>query len=289
MTLPAGCLTTRDARDQTSCLPHSDLRSDPNRSLGLKSQHILFCRYALIGCVAIGVGRLLAGDPPPSPPVSQFAPADDLAAQIKLLIGGCGTLVESEEGYQADANKLRRDAHTLAALALVLGMHDSEHSLRVAAPSLVAAAQALAQAKDYSTAKQAVMSLQKAAAGDGGAVDGQLKWEKVAGLGELMKQVTATNTRLKRGLKRFDDKKDENARDAAVLAAIAQMAVYDTHEVKRPEDLDQWYQFCGQMRDAAGELNAKVKAAEKEGAGTAMAKLGKSCDACHAVFHKELK
>jgi cytochrome c556 len=74
-----------------------------------------------------------------------------------------------------------------------------------------------------------------------------------------------------------------------VLAAIAQMAVYDTHEVKRPEDLDQWYQFCGQMRDAAGELNAKVKSADKEGAGAAMVKLGRSCDACHAVFHKELK
>ncbi|HVC96579.1 MAG TPA: hypothetical protein VND64_23035 [Pirellulales bacterium] len=255
----------------------------------MKSRPKWFRRLALIGCIALCVGRSLAGDPPASPPVSRFAPADDLAVQIKFTISGFGALVASEEAYQADADKLRRDAHTLAALALVLGMHDSEHPLKAAAPALVATARALAQAKDYASAKQAVEAVQKAVAGEGGAVDGELKWEKVAGLGQLMKQVTATNTRLKRGLKRFDDKKDENARDAAVLAAIAQMAVYDTHEVKRPEDLDQWYQFCGQMRDAAGELNAKVKAADKEGAGAAMVKLGKSCEACHAVFHKELK
>ncbi|HUY31478.1 MAG TPA: hypothetical protein VMV69_01760 [Pirellulales bacterium] len=249
-----------------------------------------FPRFALIGCLALAVGRcLLAGDPPPSPPVSQFAPADDLAAQVKLTIAGFGPLVASEEAYTTDAAKLRRDAHTVAALALVLGLHDSENSFKAVAPALVAAARQLAQAKDYATAKQAVQAVQKAAAGEGGAVDGELKWEKVAGLGQLMKQATATNTRLKRGLKRFDDKKAENARDAAVLAAIAQMAVYDTHEVKHPQDLDQWYQFCGQMRDAAGELNAKVKAADKEGAGAAMIQLGRSCNACHAVFHKELK
>jgi hypothetical protein len=164
-------------------------------------------RFAVIGFLALAVSRLVAGDPPPSPPVSQFAPVDDLATQIKLTIGGFATMVASEETYQTDADKLRRDAHTLAALALVLGLHDSEHPLKAVAPALVAAARALAQAKDYVTAKQAVEVVQAAAAGNGGAIDGELKWEKVAGLGQLMKQVTATNTRLKRGLKRFDENK----------------------------------------------------------------------------------
>ncbi|HEV3006505.1 MAG TPA: hypothetical protein VGX78_18695 [Pirellulales bacterium] len=246
------------------------------------------CCVVAIGCLAFAVGHLPASDPPPPPAVSQFAPADDLVAQVKLTIAGFGALVASEEAYQADSPKLKRDAHTLAVLALVLGLHDSEHSLKAAAPALVAAAQGLAAANDYDTAKKAVEAVRKAAAGEGAPTTGELKWEKVAGLGQLMKQVTATNVRLKRNLKRFDDKQAENARDAAVLAVIAQMAVLDTHEVKRAEDLDQWYQFCGQMRDAAGELNAKIKSADKEGAGAAMLSLGQSCDACHAVFRKDL-
>ncbi|HEV3021417.1 MAG TPA: hypothetical protein VGX76_03085 [Pirellulales bacterium] len=246
------------------------------------------CYLAAIGCFALAVARLSAGDPPPPPAVSQFAPADDLLAQVKLTIDGFGALVASEEAYQADSTKLNRDAHTLAALALVLGLHDSDHALKAAAPALVAAAQGLAAAADYDTAKKAVEAVRKAAAGEGAPTTGELKWEKVAGLGPLMKQVTATNIRLKRNLKRFDDKHAENARDAAVLAVIAQMAVLDTHEVQRPEDLDQWYQFCGQMRDAAGELNAKIKSADKEGAGAAMLSLGQSCDSCHAVFRKDL-
>jgi cytochrome c556 len=243
---------------------------------------------AAIGCLAFAVGRLLAGDPPPAPAVSTYAPADDLVAQVRILVEGFGAIVASEDAYQTDSAKLKREAHTLASLALVLGLHDSDNPLKAVAPSLVAAAKKLAGAGNYDAAKQGVDEVRNAAAGAGESAAGKLQWEKVSGLGQLMKQVTATNLRLKRNLKRFDDKKAENARDAAVLAVIAQMAVYDTHEVKRPEDVDQWYQFCGQMRDAAGELNAKIKAADQDAAGAAMVKLGQSCDACHAVFRKDL-
>ena len=122
----------------------------------MKSRLTSCCRFAVVGCLALAVGRLLAGDPPPSRPVSQFAPADDLVAQVKLTMAGFAPLVASEEAYQTDAARLKRDAHTLAALALVLGLHDSDHSLKAAAPALLTAARQLAQANDFATAKTAV-------------------------------------------------------------------------------------------------------------------------------------
>jgi hypothetical protein len=88
-------------------------------------------------------------------------------------------------------------------------------------------------------------------------------------------------------MRRFGKQTEEQARDAAVLAAIAQACVYDTHEVKNPDDLDRWYQLCGQMRDAAGELNAKVHAADKPGAEAALLKIAQSCDDCHEAFRVE--
>ena len=99
-----------------------------------------------------------------------------------------------------------------------------------------------------------------------------------------MKQVTFVNNRLRRNMRRFDDRKDDNARDAALLAAIAQACNYDTHEVKDPAEIDKWYQLCGEMRDAAGDLNAQIHAGDKAAAETALANLGKSCEVCHQTF-----
>src|SRR5438270_14098484 len=112
--------------------------------------HFRLISYTVaIVCLTLAAGHRLAVAPPAPPPVSQFAPADDLVAQTKSIIDGLGPLVETEEAYQADADRLSRDAHTLAALALVLALHDTDHELKAAAPSLLAAAQRLAQAKGF--------------------------------------------------------------------------------------------------------------------------------------------
>ncbi|MEX2121125.1 MAG: hypothetical protein WD847_16150 [Pirellulales bacterium] len=255
----------------------------------MKDHRLTPLKSLLLVCcfVVVGVAGLLAADPPEPPPLSGVIPAEDLVAQIKLYLTSFDEWLADEEQYKANALRVVRDANTLAVLSLVLCKHDAEHELKASAPALLAAARELAAAEDFAAAKAAHAKVQAAASASAGEAPVP-KWEPVAALGQVMKQVTFVNNRLKRGMRRFDRLGEQNARDAAVLAAIAQAVTYDTHEVEKPEDVDQWYQFCGQMRDAAGELNARIKSADKEGADAAMLKLSKSCDACHAAFRPDI-
>ncbi len=230
-----------------------------------------------------GLGVAAIADAPTPPEVSQFAPAEDLLAQVKIYVAAYEEALATSEAYAEKAERLKKDAHTLAVLALTLGLHDKENELKPHAAAVIAAARSLASAADYTAAKTEFANLQTALSGLGG-TGGELKWEKVASLGQLMKQVTFVNNRLRRGMRRFEAKAEENARDAAVLAVIAQAAIFDTHEVKDPADVDKWYQFCGEMRDSAAMLNARIKAADKQGAESALAALTKSCDSCHEAF-----
>jgi len=251
----------------------------------LKSRNV--AAWSLVAACSVGV--LLAADPPAPPKISSFAPAADLVAQAKLYVETFDKSLAGEQEYKDNAEKIKRDAHTLTVLALALGNHDADNELKAAAPEIMATSQSLAKAKEYAAAKSALEALHAAMAGkaEKPAAAEAPKWARAASLGQLMKQVTFVNNRLKRGMRRFGKQTKEQARDAAVLAAIAQACVYDTHEVKSPDDLDRWYQLCGQMRDAAGELNAKVHAADKPGAEAALLKIAQSCDDCHEVFRIE--
>jgi len=231
--------------------------------------------------VLVGV---VVGDPPEPPALSKAFPADDLIREVDALVVSCREGLVDDQVYADKSRLITRDAHTLATLALVLAKHDQDHRLKAASPTLLTAAQQLAKAKDYNSAKQAFEAVEDAANGEAPVAAADVKWERVAGLGQLMKQVTFVNNRLRRNFRRFEERSDDNARDAAVLAAIAQMSTYDTHEVKDPTKLDKWYELCGDMRDAAGDLNAQVRAGNRAAAEAALANLGKSCEACHETF-----
>ncbi len=241
--------------------------------------------------VVCGIGAALsAGDPPSPPSLAAVVPAEDMIAQVRTFETSMKGMLADEKTYQDEAHKLAREAHALAAVGLALGLYDSEHELKAAAPALVESARKLAAAKDYAAAQAAFAEVDAALAGKAkNEAAPTTKPEKVASMGQLMKQVTFVNNRLKRGLRRLGDKTDEKARDTALLAAIAQAITYDTHEVKHDEQRDQWYRFCGEMRDAAGQLNAQIKAADKQGAERAAKRLGQSCEACHQVFRPEQK
>jgi cytochrome c556 len=111
-----------------------------------------------------------------------------------------------------------------------------------------------------------------------------VKPEKVASLTQLMKQASFAQNRLRRGVRRIDDDKEAKVRDAALLAAIAEATIYDDDRLETPGRREQWYRFCGQMRDSAGDLSRVLKATDKEGVERALRELGRSCDACHAAF-----
>ncbi|MBN2473824.1 MAG: hypothetical protein JXB62_04410 [Pirellulales bacterium] len=226
-----------------------------------------------------------AGDSPGIPAVSSYAPAEDLAGQVVEYIQELEDVVATEQDYDDSEDKIAKAANTLVVIALALGLHDQDSQFKANAAALVKAAQELAKTSDFTSAKAGVAALKTAVAQGG---DGpELKWEPVADLPSLMKQVPLIHTKLKRytTARRFESKAKDTAGYSAAIAAIAQGTVADTREAKSPEQVQQWYAFSVQMRQAAGAVNAAVRALDESACTEAMNDLQKSCDDCHAVFH----
>lgn len=239
---------------------------------------------ALVAVVFAGLSAEAA--PPAAPPVSKFAPAKDLESQVDYYVERLTEGVASADDYADNKETVWKDANTLAVIALALGMHDTKSKYQASAGELLAAAQKLAEAEDYASAAAALKAVQAAASGGTGSAE--LSWKPVASLEALMKQVPLVNTKLKRVVpRRMERSADEAAGHAAVLGAIAQATLADTHEATSDEQVQQWYDFSAQMREAAAAVNRAIRANDKDAAGTAMDALQKSCDDCHAVFHPE--
>src|SRR5205823_1973274 len=153
-------------------------------------------------------------------------------------------------------------------------------------PRLLKAAQALAAAGE--NVERAQVALAEIKAARGGAADPQAtaKWEKVASLSALMKQVPLVHAGLKRGVEgnRLARQAAQSAGQSAALAAIAQTSLWDTEHVKQPADVEKWRQLCAEMRDAAGDVNSAVHAQDQRLVTAGMKRLSQSCDACHAEF-----
>ena len=150
---------------------------------------------------------------------------------------------------------------------------------------LIKAAQNVAATKDYAAAKEAVAALKKAVSAPGHA-SGNLKWEKVASLPDLMKQVPMVNTKLKQALSKtnFKKKAKDSTGYTAVIAAIAQGVIADTSMTKNAKQVEQWQQFSKAMRDYAGAANAAIHKGDRTATDKAMERLDQSCVDCHAVF-----
>jgi hypothetical protein len=225
---------------------------------------------------------------PAAPKLSSVAPAKDLVGQVDDYIHEIDSALASEDEYKDSADKVARCAHTLAVISLCLGLHDEDNQYKARAAALIKAAQLLASAADYASAKKAFDALKAAASGEPKTAT-QLKWEKVAALPDLMKQVPNINNKLKRNIKgsKFKTKAADTEGYTAAIAAIAQGSMADTAAAKDPHQVKQWYDFCAAMRDAAGQTNAAIHAGNEPAATQSMQKLAKTCNDCHAVFHPE--
>lgn len=233
----------------------------------------------------------LAADPPAPPKASSYAPAADLIAQVELYIAGLEEALAKKEDYPESASeaRARKLANTLTVLSLTLALHDEPHKLKTSAPALFTAAQTLSKStKDYDAAVKAFAAVKEAAAGKVASSDASgLKWEKVASLGQIMKQSEIVTTTLKRGItdpRRFKRDAAKSAGEATTLAVIAQASLFDTHEVKNPADVGKWYQMCAEMRDAAAAVNVAAHAGDQKGAVTALERMSLSCEKCHEAF-----
>jgi hypothetical protein len=225
-----------------------------------------------------------------APKVSTFAPAKDLASQADEYIGDLEECVATEGDYKDGQEKIAKDSNTLIIIALALGMHDEDNKYKAPAGAIIKAAKALAATKDYASAKKAVDDVKAAAAGKAKA-EGELKWDVVASLPELMKQVPIINTKLKLNVKpkKLAKKAEKTTGYTAVLAAISQGTMADTSATKNADQVKQWQTFCIAARDNAGAVNTAIHKNDQEAVDKTMEKLNQSCEDCHAVFKPDVK
>jgi hypothetical protein len=219
---------------------------------------------------------------------SAFAPAEDLVNQLEAYLKQLKKAIESEAEYKDAQSRLSKDVNTLIVIALALGLHDQDNKYKAAAAGVVKAAQQLAAATDYEATKAGVEAVAKALETPSGD-SASLKWEKVASLAELMKAVPLISRSLKRYVEgpRFAARAKDTTGYSAVLATIAQASIADTSLAKSAEEVQQWITFCEHMRQAAAAVNANIRLGDQEATSKAIERLDKSCDDCHAVFHKE--
>ncbi len=204
-------------------------------------------------------------------------PPKILARQADKYLESLKNTVASKEEYDDSEGKVGRESNTLAVITLALGLHDRDNKYKDKAPDLIKAAQDVAATKDYAAAKKGVAALEEVAAADGRA-GGKLKWEKVAALPDLMKQVPMVNTKLKLCLSKtnFKKKAKDSAGYTAVIAAIAQAAIADTSATKDADQVKLWQKFSKAMRDHAGAANAAIHKGDAAATDKAMKQLNQS-------------
>ncbi len=249
----------------------------------------LFRLVEILVAVAIlaPLGHLQAADPPQAPALSTLMPVDDLVDQVEFYVQELEECLEDEAEFDDSVDKVQRCANSLAAIALAIGLHDQDSPLRKATPVLIKACQELAVAKDHATAKVGVAAVKSALAANGD--PSKLKWGKVANLRCLMLEVPLINTRMKTYMRRFERGAPSLEGKSAALVAISQASLANADETEAPDKVAEWYKYCTDMRSAAGALNKAAHAKNEEAAKTAMDALQKSCDDCHAVFHKTME
>lgn len=249
---------------------------------------VLFTLFLATMAFAAPTSAVFAADPPAAPPVSEFAPVADLADQLEGYVEDMEAAVKDEAEYKDASEKIGKDANTVIVIALALGVSDKPNDYKASAAGIIKAAQELAAAKDYTSAKAGVDAVKAAMAAKAGG-EADLKWEKAASLAELMKAVPTINTKLKGTLKnesRFKKSAKKATGYAAVLAVIAQGSMANSGDTEKPEEADKWYKYCADMRDTAAAVAAASGKKDHAAAKAAMDKLQESCHVCHEVFHE---
>ncbi|MDO4583831.1 MAG: hypothetical protein Q4D62_06975 [Planctomycetia bacterium] len=224
-----------------------------------------------------------AGTNPADTNPTAYAPVEMLGEQLEAFVENLEKTLESDEDFEDTKGRIARDANTVAALALVLGLHDQPNPYKVAASNIIAAAQTLAGDADYATTKANFEALKASLK----STDGKnLAWDvPVANLAQLMKEVPLLDGKIKSGIRRFR-KTDEMAGYAVALAAIFQVSTANVGETCDATKGTEWIAFCLESRDDAGALANALTAKDKKASQKAYDKLTKSCDECHAIFHQ---
>lgn len=227
--------------------------------------------------------------PSPTPALSKFAAGEHLVAEVDLLLASAEKAVADEEAFKQAGENRQREASGLTTILLALALDDMENRYRAMAPGAIPAAAALASAEKLADAKQALAKLKDALAKPGEAE--KPVWKSVASLGSVMHFADSRFNLLKRGLagSRFKARAAENARSAAVLAAIAAASREDEDYSDTPENKAKWLALSVEWREAAAGVAAAIKAGDQPAALEQFKRLDKNCNDCHQAFEIEVK
>lgn len=240
---------------------------------------------AILWATPLLVLPLVTADEAGSPKPSQYAPIQDVVAQIEAFLQQLGTDLSAEADYGDDQkSRVAKDANTLIVLAQILATHNEKHDRQKSAAPLLSASQGLANSTEkFADAKSALEKVNAAWKSDSG---GEVKREPVANLQLLMKQVPIVNNKLRSGVsgRRFDRTIDQNAGLATTLAAIAEASSVDTDYCTGKDEEARWAKICAEMRDAAASINAAVRKKDQKAATAGLERLVKTCDDCHHDF-----
>jgi hypothetical protein len=238
-------------------------------------------RYIMLLAVVVALGA--GGDPMVRP--SSYAPLEDVLSQIELYVKQVESDLEQEADYGGDEqDRVVKSANTLIALAQLLANHDEESPRKQSAAAVVSAAKRVARnAEDFQQAKEAARQLRQSLESQEG---GNVAWEPIADLQELMKQVPIVNNRLRLGVtgSRFARLTNQTAGHATTLAAMAQASLFDTDYCLDEEGEMLWRQICADMRDAAAATAVAVRRQDQAAAREGLARLVETCDRCHHAF-----
>lgn len=249
--------------------------------------------WTAVGLLLLPLGLVLAGSEPPEAELnrkpSTYAPVKDLESQVPFFLDRIREDLADEAKYdQTGMERVKRDASTLAVLALVLGKHDETNRYQPCAEALLESSQQLAaKSGKFADAKSAFEKVEAAVRANTGA-SSKLTWKTVGDIGELMNQVPKLNTALRGTItgsaERFTKSQDKAAGLAASIAAIAQVSVFDNSYCSDEADRAEWIELSGLMRDAAYEVNQAVRRGDQAAAKEGLKPLARTCEDCHASF-----
>jgi len=240
---------------------------------------------------AIGVSFLLPCYAAAPAKIAAVAPIADIVAEADAKIKALDEALATDKSYlESKGTTIPLEAGILAILAQAVAESEEKAAWQPSAADLRDAAIAVSNAKSYDEAKKGLAGIKDAAGGKAGAAKKEAEWNKLCGLGKVMKEVNKRAGKLRRATKKKDPTAADLAeagRDASVMAVLALVAHDDTHEVKKPEEIKDWQKFAKEFQAQMTAASAAFKAKDMTGAGEAWKKGNTACSDCHAKFRKE--
>ncbi|MGE5192282.1 MAG: hypothetical protein ACM3U2_07230 [Deltaproteobacteria bacterium] len=239
---------------------------------------------------AMGMSVLLPCDAAAPAKIASVAPIADVVAEAEAKIKSLDEALASDKTYlEAKGTTIPTEAGVLAVLAQAVVESEEKAAWQASAADVRDAAKTVASAKSYEDAKKGLAAIKDAHAGKAGGAKPEAEWNKLAGLGKVMKEINKRAGKLRRATRKkgaSDADFAEAARDASVMAVLALAAHDDTHEVKsgKAEEIAEWKKFAKEFQVQMTAASAAFKKKDMTAAGDAWKKGNTACNDCHAKF-----